>query len=206
MDFSELQQSWQAQAAPPAAPAGPATEAASLLAETERLHHFGQRRNWLGTILITGALACFVGAQLLRGRIHTSLQWLGLGVLSVTMLGFIAAMWWGTTLRAAARPGLNSRAYLAASLRAFRFRRTVLLWLGIPYVLGIGSGLILWNLPHFQAVAPYPYEEWLPTLGLPLLLLLSLWSRAVGLRKYEQQFGPTERALAHWQRELLAEN
>lgn len=204
MDFSDLQQSWQAQAAPAAVAASPAAAPASLLAETERLHRFGRRRNWQGTALIAGALACFVGAQLLRGRFYTALQWVGLALLCATLLGFVAATWWGTTLRVAAQPGLDSRAYLAASLRAFRFRRTGLLWLGIPYTLGFGSGLILWNLPHFQAAVPSDY--WLLGLGLPLLVGLALVSRQIGLRRYEREFGATERALTRWQHALLAES
>ena len=203
MDFSELQHSWQRQAAPPVTPhASAATD--SLLAETQRLHRFGRRRNRLGTGLIGLALACFLGGQLLRDRPHTPLQYAGLALLAGTLLGFVALAWWGTGLRRAAQPGLDSRTYVRASLRAFRFRRGALLWLGIPYALGFGAGLVLWNLPHFRAAVPSDW--WLLGLGLPVLAGLALAGRAVGLRRYEQKFGPTERELERWQAAWPEEN
>jgi|GEM_PF-3496411 len=49
MDFSELQQRWQVQAAPSA---GSVSETASVLAEMRRLHRASRRRNWLVTLLL----------------------------------------------------------------------------------------------------------------------------------------------------------
>lgn len=201
MNFSDLQQSWQQQAAPAA---GQTSEAAPLLAETERLHRFGRRRNRLSTGLTALALACFLVGQLLRATLPTPLQWLGLALVAATLLGFLAAMWWGTALREAAQPGLDSRAYLGAALRAFRFRRTVLLWLSIPYALGFGASLLLWTLPRLAITGLAGW--WKVALALALLVSAALLGRRVGLRKYEAQFGTTERALAYWQQKLLAES
>lgn len=204
MNFSDLQQSWQQQASPPPAAGAPPAATASLLAETERLHRFGRRRNWLATGLLGLALVCFLAGQLLGEGSHSPLQFVGLALLTCTLLGFLGLMWWGTALRAAARPGLDSRTYLQASLRAFRFRRRVLLWLGIPYVLGFGVGLMLWNLPRLGLTGPADW--WKAALALAVLLGAALVGRRVGLRRYEQEFGPTERALDRWQRELFAES
>lgn len=205
MDFSDLQQSWQAQAAPVAVPGPPqAGKAASLLAETERLHRFGRRQNWLGTALVALALVSLLGPTLFGQQPLAPLQWGGFSLLLLTMGSYVAAIWRGTTLRQTAQPGLDSRAYVQASLRVFRFRRTQLLRLSLPYVLGLGGGLLLLQFPHFQANGHLSWGR----LGLwvALLLLLALAGRYAGLRRYEREFGPTERALARWQQTLLAES
>lgn len=202
MDFSELQQSWQQQAAPLPAAASP-TGAASLLAETERLRRFGRRRNWLGTALLLLAVGSFTVSQLLDDHPRTALQYAGLALLDGTLLGYVALMWWGTALRQAARPDLSSRAYVQAALRAFRFRRGPLLWLAVPYAVGFGTGLLLWNLPRLGLHGASDW--WKPALTLTVLLGVALLGRRTGLRKYEQQFGPAERALARWQQELLVQ-
>ncbi|RSK50856.1 hypothetical protein [Hymenobacter rigui] len=197
MDFQELQRSWQQQTAPAASTPEVGTSASGLLAETQRLHRLGQRRNWLASVLIGSALLIELAVPVLTGHLRTPVQYAGVVLLTLTLVGYVALMWWGTTLRRAARPDLDSRAYLQAALRTFRFRRTTLLWLAIPYALGFGAGIWLLNKDRLM-YAPV----WQPVLGMVLLVGAALWGRQVALRRHEQQFGETERQLLHWQQAL----
>jgi hypothetical protein len=197
MDFQQLQRSWQQQAAPFVPVANTPATTPGLLAETQRLHRLGRRSNGLASILIGLAYVLLIGPAALQYHSLVPLQAIGLGLLTLTLLGYVALMWWGTALRRAARPDLNSQAYLQASLRAFCFRRTTLLWLAVPYALGLGVGLWLLNA-HRLTYAPL----WQPVLAFFLLLSSALWGRRVALRRYERQFGETERQLLHWQQAL----
>ncbi|MCA8833170.1 hypothetical protein [Hymenobacter pini] len=197
MDFQELQRSWQQQTAPAASVPPEGTSTSGLLAETRRLHRLGQRRNWLASVLIGLAYILLIGPAILQYPSLAPLQASGLGLLTLTLLGYVALMWWGTALRRAARPDLDSQAYLQACLRTFRFRRTTLLWLAVPYVLGLGVGLWLLN-EHRLTYAPL----WQPLLALVLLVGGALWGRRAALRRYEQQFGQTERQLLNAQQAL----
>ena len=105
MDFSELQQRWQAQAAPSA---GSASETASVLAEMCRLHRASRRRNGLVTLLLLVSLASFLVSRFLTKASPSQAQIWGLLRLVGTLLALIAVMWWGTTLRQATQPGANS--------------------------------------------------------------------------------------------------
>lgn len=200
MDFSELQRSWQQQAAPPLAPGSRATNPAALLAETERLHRLGRRKNQLATALLTLSLLAFLVAQLLADdvpRVPTE-HW-GLILLNLDIVAFVAAMWWGTSQRRAIRPSLDSRAYVRASLRAFRFRAWMLTWLAVPYalLLGLGLALLRW---HRWSHAP-GFDGWDILYWVLLSLSAAFVGRYFGLRKYRQLFGPTVRALEHWEKE-----
>lgn len=194
MDFSALQQSWQAQAAPPASPP---THTTSLVAETQRLHRFGQRRNRLATVLMLLALCSFAASRLLAGGPLPPRQWWGLGLIALTLLGFIGAMWWGTALRRAAQPDASSQAYLRASLRAFRFRRGTLLWLAVPYALLLSVGLLLLQWPRFHISGAADW--WKAGLWVAVFVGAALVGRRVGLRRYEREFGAAERTLQQWQ-------
>lgn len=198
MDFSELQQSWQQQAAPPLAPGGRAANQASLLAETERLHRLGRRKNQLATALLTLSLLAFLAAQLLPADAPgvPTKHW-GLLLLNLDIVAFVAAMWWGTSLSRAINPSLDSRAYVRASLRAFRFRAWMLTWLSVPYalLLGLGSALLRW---HRWSHAPGIDGWYIYCWGL-FFLGAAFVGRYFGLRKYHQLFGPTVRELEKWE-------
>lgn len=194
MDFSALQQSWQAQAAPPA---GSLSHTATLLAETQRLHQFGRRRNRLATILLLLALSSFAASGLLTAGPLPPRQWWGLGLIALTLLGFIGAMWWGTALRRAVQPDATSQAYLQASLRIFQFRRGVLLWLAVPYALLLSVGLLLLHWPRFHISGAADW--WKAALWVAVFVGGALLGRRVGLRRYEREFGAAERTLQQWQ-------
>ena len=194
MDFSELQQRWQAQAAPSA---GPASETASVLAEMHRLHRAGRRRNGLVTLILMLSLSTFVASPFLAEAPSSPAQLGGLLLLAFTLLALIVVMWWGTTLRQAAQPGANSHAYIQASLRTFRFRRTIFKWFAAPYLALIGMGILLLHWPrfHINGLADW----WKAALWMAAFVALGLVCRRVGLRRYERAFGPAERAVEHWQ-------
>lgn len=194
MDFSELQQRWQAHAAPSA---GSASETASVLAEMRRLHRASRRRNWLIKLLLLLSLASFLVSRFLSEASPSQAQIWGLLLLAVTLLTFIAVMWWGTTLRQAAQPGVNSQAYIQASLRTFRFRRTIFNWFAVPYLVLIGVGVMLLHWPSFHVNGLADW--WKLTLWMAVFVTLGLVSRQVGLRRYKREFGPAERVVEHWQ-------
>lgn len=196
MNFSDLQQSWQQQASPLATPGSPAAATASLLAETDRLHRLSRRRNALSTILLVLSLSSFVVSRLLALGPGTAVQLAGLLILAGTLLGLVGALWWGTTLRQAAQPGLASQAYVRASLRVFRFRRTIFRWLAVPYLVLLGAGtlLLFWPRFHVQGLA----DSWKIGLWLALFGGIGLVCRYYGLRRFEREFGPTERELHRW--------
>ena len=198
MEFSDLQHSWQQQAAPPAAPAAPVDTPATLLAETQRMHRFSQRRNKLTTKLLLFALGLFFISQLIHSHNEplTPARYAGLALLSVNILGFLGLTWRGTTLRQAVQPGLDSRAYVRASLRAFRFRRTALLWLALPYAVLLSVGLLLLSWLHLQVTGWADW--WKVALWMGVFLGMVLVGRFVGLRKYEREFGSIVRKLEHW--------
>ncbi|WP_151085914.1 hypothetical protein [Hymenobacter baengnokdamensis] len=202
MDFSDLQQSWQQQSGPLPATSVPAATA-SLLAEAERLHRFGRRRNWLATGLLLLSLGGFVVSRLLTSGPPVLTQLWGLLLLAGTLLGFIGGMWWGTTLRQAAQPGLASQAYVQASLRVFRFRRAIFRWLAVPYVLlvGVGGLLLYWPRFHVHELA----DSWKIALWLAVFGGIGLVCRHFGLRRYEREFGPAEQELHHWATAWLEE-
>jgi len=203
MDFSELQQRWQQQAAPPLATGSRAAGPASLLAETERLHRLGRRKNQLATALLAVSLLAFLLAQLLADdapRVPTE-HW-GLILLNLDIVAFVAAVWWGTSLRRAISPSLDSRAYVQASLRAFRFRAWMLTWLAVPYalLLGLGLALLRW---HRWSHTPN-FDGWDMLYWVLIFVSAALIGRYFGLRKYHQLFGPTVRALEQWENEWQA--
>ena len=113
------------------------------------------------------------------------------------LLAIIVVMWWGTALRQAAQPGANSQAYTQASLRAFRFRRTIFNWFAVPYLAPIGVGVMLLHWPRFHVNGLADW--WKLALWMVAFVTLGLVSRRVGLRRYECEFGPTERVVEHWQ-------
>ena len=195
MDFSELQQHWQAQAASSANSA--ATETALVLAEMRRLHRAGRRRNWVVTLILLLSLGSFLASWFLSEGSPSPIQAWGLVLLAITLLGLIAVMWWGTTLRRAVQPGTNSEAYIQASLRTFRFRRTIFNWLAVPYValLGMGMLLLVWPRLHIHGSADW----WKLALWMAAFVAVGLICRRVGLRRCDRAFGPAERAVGHWQ-------
>jgi len=193
MDFSELQQRWQAQAAPSV---DSASKTASVLAEMRRLHRAGRRRNWLVTLLLL-SLGGFSASPFLVERAPSYVQILGLMLLAVTLLAFIATVWWGTTLRQAVQPGANSQAYIQASLQAFRFRRTIFNWLAVPYVVLLGAGALLLHWPRIHITGLFDW--WKLALLMAAFVSLGLVCRRIGLRQYEREFGFAERAVEHWQ-------
>ena len=200
MDFSELQQRWQQQAAPSLASGSRAANPASLLAETERLHRLGRRKNQLATALLALSLLAFLVAQLLPDdapRVPTE-HW-GLILINLDIVAFVAAMWWGTRLSQAISPSLDSRAYVRASLRAFRFRAWMLTWLAVPYalLLGLGLALLRW---HRWSHTP-DFDGWEMLYWTLIFLSAASVGRYFGLRKYQQLFGPTVRALEQWERD-----
>ena len=183
---------------------------ATLLAETQRLHRYAQQRNKLSTRLLLFSLSIFCSSQLLR-QLHRgpleAARWGGLLLLSIAMLGFIGLTWWGTSLRQSVQPGLASRAYVQASLRAFRFRRNALVWLVVPYAALLSIGLLLLNWLHFSVSGLADW--WKVVLWVGTFVALALVGRFFGLRKYEREFGPTvcelERWEADWREESSAE-
>lgn len=195
MDFSDLQQSWQQQAGPLPAPGGPAATT-SLPAETERLHRLGRQHKYLSTSLLLLSLGGFVVAQLLGSKPLAAIQLWGFLLVAGTLLALMGAMWWGTTLRQAAQPGLASQAYVRASRRVFRFRRTIFRWLAVPYLLLLGLGCLLLFWPRFHVQGPA--DSWKIALWLAVFGLVGLLCRRFGLRRYEREFGAVERQLHHW--------
>lgn len=203
MDFSELQQRWQQQTAPPLAAGSRAASRDSLLAETERLHRLGRRKNQLATALLAVSLLAFVLAQFLSDdapRVPTE-HW-GLILLNLDLVAFVAAVWWGTSLRRAISPSLDSRAYIQASLRAFRFRAWMLTWLAVPYMLLLGLGLALLRW-HRWSHTPN-FDGWDILYWVLIFVSAALTGRYFGLRKYHRLFGPTVRALEQWEKEWQA--
>ena len=161
-----------------------------------RLHRASRQRNWLVTLLLLLSLASFLVSRFLTESPPSQAQIWDLLLLAVTLLTFIAVMWWGTTLRQATQPGANSQAYIQASLRAFRFRRTIFNWFAIPYLALIGVGVMLhWFRFHVNGLADW----WKLASWMVAFVTLGLVSRRVGLRRYEREFGPAERVVEHWQ-------
>lgn len=188
MDFSTLQQSWQAQGGLP-----PGVPAPLLLSDTQRLHRLSKRRNrWFALILVPYWLFLW---HLFQGYAAPS-QLVGEAILALALPLLTGVRWWGTTLRQAAQPGIASRAYVQASLRAFRFWHQTLHWLAVPYGLLLGLGWLLIKLPAIQTQAGAWWQ---------ILFLLAgggamgLVLRHFGLKKYQQEFGPTVQTLEYWQ-------
>lgn len=112
-----------------------------------------------------------------------------------TLLALMGAIWWGTTLRRAAQPGLASPAYVRASLRVFRFRRTIFRRLAVPYLLllGLGCLLLLWPRFHVQE----PVDSWKMVLWLAAFGVVGMLAGTQGSRRYEREFGVAERQLQY---------
>lgn len=198
MDFSELQQSWQQQAAPPLATRNRAASPAPLLSEIERLHRLGRRKNLLATALFALSLLAFLLPQLLPDDTpRVPIEHGGLILLTLDMVAFVAALWRGTSLARAISPSLDSRAYVQASLRAFRFRAWLLTWLAVPYalLLGLGVALLNWHRWHH----PPGVDKGAMLTGVLIFFSAALCGRYFGLRRYHQLFGPTVRALEQWE-------
>ena len=85
---------------------------------------------------------------------------------------------------------------MQASLRAFRFRRTALLWLALPYAVLSSVGPLLLSWLHLQVTGWADW--WKVALWMGVFVGMALVSRSVGLRKYKWEFGSVVRKLEHW--------
>ena len=168
-----------------------------VTSQLRRLRRASRRRNWLFTLLLLLSLASFLVSRFLTESPPAQAQIWGQLLLAVMLLALIVVMWWGTTLRQAAQPGANSKAYIQASLRAFRFRRTIFNWFAVPYLALIGVEVMLLHWPRFHVNGLADW--WKLALWMAAFVTLGLVSRRVCLRRYEHEFGPAERVVEHWQ-------